>query len=82
MAVRPAELAATMRARAEEFARRLQQRRRQTWSAIESAARELLRSGEVRRVWVIGSLLHGGFGEGSDADVVVAGVRGGRLSAV
>lgn len=82
MTVRPTDLASTLLERARANARRDEERRRAVLAAVETVGRELVAAGTARGVWVIGSVAHGGFGERSDADVVVSGVAPGSTDAV
>jgi predicted nucleotidyltransferase len=72
--VTPEELAQRMVGRHAER-RRLDDARAEALSAVlRQEVSELLRGGVIDRAWLIGSLAWGGFGAGSDVDLVVAGL--------
>ena len=66
------QAAATLRAREAEARRRREAREADARSAVEQIVRECVKP--PSRVWLIGSLAWGGFGEHSDVDLVFSGV--------
>ncbi|MBI1948901.1 MAG: nucleotidyltransferase domain-containing protein [Deltaproteobacteria bacterium] len=74
MTVTPADLRATLLARARQKRAGEEARRRVLVEGAERAAADLAGTGRIVRAWLIGSAAWGGFGERSDVDVVVRGL--------
>ncbi|MEO7096521.1 MAG: nucleotidyltransferase domain-containing protein [Polyangiales bacterium] len=82
MSVLPAELAATLVARRRARAALDRERAHVARRALGEAAVALRAEGACTAAWLIGSLAWGGFGERSDADVVLAGADDGQPGAL
>jgi predicted nucleotidyltransferase len=82
MQTRPSDLTRTLMARARQARAVHHERRDRSRRAVELALLELRAAGELRRAWLIGSVLDDAFGERSDVDVVIEGVPLERLADV
>ena len=82
MTVHPSELAATLVARRRVDRALTERRAGEIRAKLSLAARSLRREAAVDGAWLIGSLAWGGFGERSDADVVVRGADSSRAGAL
>lgn len=82
MAVRPEDLARALVRRRQEAAQAETRRASRLRAELEAALREARPATGFHRAWLVGSLARGGFGSGSDVDVVVEGAseeEAGRL---
>jgi predicted nucleotidyltransferase len=75
MAVSAQDLARTLVARQRARLQALDRRAEQAKQAVTTVATLCLSRGELDASWIVGSLSNGTFGQASDVDVVVRGLR-------